>query len=168
MKHKIICLKNSILKNFTTGYSLIELLVVIAIMAIIGTVSIASFTKFNDRQVVEGATSDVASVYNLARQRALSQIKPTQCLAAQSLRGFQVQLNTLSGTYQLNALCGNANFTLTQKTLPTGVTFASTSPTNVIFNVPSATVSTQGVVTINGYGKTKTITINTSGILSVQ
>jgi prepilin-type N-terminal cleavage/methylation domain-containing protein len=150
------------------GYSLIELLVVIAIMGVIGTVSIASFTKFNDVQVIEGAASDVSSMYNLGRQRALSQIKPTQCTVTQSLKGYQVVLNTLSGSYQLNALCGASNFTLIQKKLPTGVTFAGTSPTTVTFLVPSATVSNTGTITLNGYGKTKRVVISPVGTISEQ
>jgi len=156
------------LSLFFKGYSLVELLVVISILGVIGTVSIASFVKFNDRQVVEGAVADVSSFYNLARQRALSQIRPTQCLANQSLRGYQVVLNTLSGSYQLNGLCGNSNYTISQKTLPTGVTFATTSPTSITFTVPAGVPTGSGIVTINGYGKTKTITINSSGIISLQ
>jgi prepilin-type N-terminal cleavage/methylation domain-containing protein len=150
------------------GYSLIELLVVIAILGIIGVVSIASFVKFNDRQITQASASDVAGFYNLARQRALSQIKPSQCTAAQSLRGYQVVLDTLTGSYQLNGLCGAASYTLAQKTLPSGVTFANTSPTTIMFTVPGGVPMTAGIVTINGNGKTQTITISSSGTISLQ
>jgi type II secretory pathway pseudopilin PulG len=162
--------KKKYLKNLSSqmGYSLIELLVIISIMGVISTVSIASFVTFTNTQSLDGAASDVANYYTLARQRSLSQIKPSQCTAAESLNGYKVVINTVASTYQFSGMCGASVYIIGQKKLPPNITFANTSPPNVIFNVPNANVDTQKTITINGFGKTKKIIIDSSGSISQQ
>lgn len=150
------------------GFSLIELLVVISILALISVAGVASFVSFNNRQVIDGAVSDVANFYILGRQRALSQVRPEQCASTDSLRGYQVVVSTSQQTYQLNGLCGNNSYVVSQKTLPPNVSFDNTSPTSVVFNVPSANTASQATVTINGYGKSNRIIIESSGAISVR
>lgn len=150
------------------GYTLIELIVVISLIGIITTIGIASFVSFSNSQAVESATSDVSNAYITARQRALAQIKPPQCTAAQSLRGYQVTLNTVTRTYTVQALCGAAIVHLSSKTLPPQVNFVAGSPLITVFRVPNAIVGTPGIVQISGYGITKSIRIDGNGSISVS
>jgi prepilin-type N-terminal cleavage/methylation domain-containing protein len=162
--------KKKHLRNLSSrrGYTFIELLVAISIMGIISTVGIASFVNYNDKQVMEGTASDVANFYILARQRAISQVKPDQCSTTDSLSGYRVVLNTSTSTYQLSVVCGASSYIVEQKKLPSNVTFVTTSPTTVFFNVPNANVDTQKTVSIYGYGKTKKVVIDPSGSISLK
>lgn len=150
------------------GYSFIELLVVFSIMGIIGAIGMASFVSFGNAQAVDGAASEISNSLTIARQRALSQIKPSTCTAVQTLAGYRVALNIAAGTYRVEAVCGALTVPVSTKNLPPQVSFDPGSTPTVFFNVPNGTAAAPGAITINGFGKTKQITVTSEGIISEQ
>jgi len=148
------------------GFTLIELIFVFSIIALLTISSIASFTAFNKAQVLQGAATDVGTMFNTAKSRALSQVKPTSC-GTQTLLGYRVTITIATAQYQLSVVCGTNTYIVETKTLPSGVTFVAGSATQVTFSVSDGTVLTPGTVTINGNGSTKTITISKTGNISL-
>lgn len=150
------------------GYSFIELLVVFSIIGILSTIGIASFVNFNNSKSLDGAASDVSNTLTLARQRALSQIKPTSCNANQSLGGYEVRFSTAASTYEIYALCASNRTQISSKKLPPGVTFDPTTPSTILFIVPNATIDRTATARINGFGKNKRVIVDPSGTISVR
>jgi len=148
------------------GFTLIELVFVFSIIALLTISSIASFTAFNKAQVFQGAVTDVGTMFNTAKSRAISQVKPTAC-GTQTLRGYRVTITIATSQYQLAVVCGTNTYVIETKRLPSGVTFVSGSVTQTTFGVYDAIVTTPGTVTMNGNGSNKTITISKTGNISL-
>lgn len=139
------------------GFTLIELLVVISIMVVLSVMGIAGFISYSRNQVIVTATQEVASLLNVAKSRAQSQVRPDICVAAQALRGYAVQLNKVDDNeynYHLHVLCGDKTDGTTPKdcddivqdniigdkiTLPPGIVVSEQC---VMFQVLSGAVTT--------------------------
>jgi prepilin-type N-terminal cleavage/methylation domain-containing protein len=154
------------------GFTLIELMVVLSITAVLGTLGIAGFTTYNQIQVLQAATSDVVSVLNLAKSRSQSQIKPSAlCSSSGSLDGYKVEILTPKN-YTLFLRCKELGSSVDRrvneetKALPTDLNFASS--VSFFFPVQIGGVQTAGQIVISGYGRSKTITVNSLGGVSVQ
>jgi len=159
------------------GFTLIELLIVISITALLGVSAIAGFSSYNSVQALQTSASNVVAMLNLARSRAQSQIKPSGC--ASNLNGYRVVIST-SGEYVLYVSCsgtndqsGDTKITEEYKQLPSGVTFSAGSSLFLFFpaqtgGVQGSTGSSPWYIVINSSGKTRTITINALGGISVS
>jgi prepilin-type N-terminal cleavage/methylation domain-containing protein len=174
------------------GFTLIELLVVIAMMAILTSLGIASYASYNGSQVVQTAAADVANMLNTAKSQSISQVKPEDC-GENSLSGYEVDIDSASQQYNLIALCpppvdpdidpfaspsadetatpsGNIDgkIIVVTKPLPPQISFDPASIQNVSFAISTGTVTQGGTITISGYGKTKTISVNDTGQITIN
>lgn len=149
-----------------SGFTLIELLVVFTIMAMLSSVSIASYVTYNNNQTFTTSVQTVMSMLNNAKSESLSGIVPSQCVNEQ-FTGYQVAL-TPPSNYELDALCEGNTYAITKSVLPTGVTFSSSSTLKVIFQPLNGEVQNQSVIIVSGYGQSNTITISQEGIVSVS
>lgn len=147
------------------GFTLIELIVVISVAAVISVIGIAAFVSYNQTQLLNTAASDIANMFNLAKSRAASGVKPTTCSSSQSLNGYQILINITNRTYELNAICSPAASLIVRNTLPNPIIFSSADPTTYLFQVLTGGLSANGARTIvlSGFGKTKTITVDSLG-----
>jgi len=148
------------------GFTLFELLVVFAIVAIVTSLGIASYNAYNSNQTVQSSASDVATMLATAKSRALSQVIPPSC-ATNPVTGYQVDVAVGTQDYTLSAIC-NGKQVLTTNNLAPNVTFGVGSTTSVLFNISDGTVASTATIIINGYGKTKTITISPTGNITVN
>ncbi|MGH7204158.1 MAG: pilus assembly FimT family protein [Candidatus Levyibacteriota bacterium] len=87
------------------GFTLIELLVVIAMMAVLTSLGVASYSSYNNAQVIQTAGSDVVNMLNTAKSQAISQVKPADC-KDNPLSGYQVTIDSVQQQYTLSAVCG--------------------------------------------------------------
>lgn len=167
--HKMLRLK--LIHNSEKGFSLLEMIIVLSVLTILATIGIASFSSGSKTASMETASSDVVSVFQLARSRAISQVKPDDVMVCNGeLLGYEVDIDTNTNEYALKVACGsreNSNV-IVNKVLPNNVTFNSSSQTSFFFPILTGNVEGSGVVTINGYGMTRSITIDTVGGITLN
>lgn len=160
------------------GFTLIELVVAFSIIAVLSTIGVAAFLNYSRSQTLQQATNDLITTLNVAKSKAIAQIKPNdaRCLPDKVLSGYKVVLNT--GQYTLYAVCGNGvNVPIPPATdttpitakLPKGVSFDSsmTLPMTITFGVLTGGVVGSGSIILDGVGVTtgKTITITKGGLI---
>jgi prepilin-type N-terminal cleavage/methylation domain-containing protein len=173
--HKMIRIKQ--IRNCEKGFSLLEMIVVLSVLTILSTIGIASFSSGSKRATVETATNELISTLQLARSRAISQVKPENLMKCNGeLRGYKVEIN-ISGNrneYDLAVVCEvppnppTTNSILT-KTLPNNVTFNDgTTQTSFFFPILTGSVEGSGVVSVTGYDITKSISVDTVGGITIK
>lgn len=174
IKDKILKIHHSsFIIRKSAGFTLIELMVVLSITAVLGTAGIAGFVTYNQIQSLQSAANEVASTLNVARSRALSQVKlGASCTAgSQILEGYSVDISVSEKSYTLNSRCSAVSSVLEKKTLPENITFKNppdTSPTSFFFPVLLSGVQSPGQIVVSGFGREKTIKINSLGGIVVQ
>ncbi len=163
------------LSHHVRGFTLIELLVVFSIIAIISTVTLASFSDFNKTSAAKQTGAQLASFFNDAKSRSLSQVKPSSCSG--SLGGYVVDICITAGTgctnadsYKMSVICSGVKTELLVKKLPSNMHFSSsgTTSTSYRFNLLTGGVTGAGTVVITGNGSTQTITVNQIGSITYQ
>lgn len=111
---------------FYSGYTLIELLIGIAILMLVTGAGIASFTKLNERETVEGAAKLVELAIRDAQKQAVARVKPPGfCIGSNTLVAYRVSLGTVDiNKYQITAVCSDASiWSEGLVTLPSGPVF---------------------------------------------
>lgn len=159
------------------GFTLIELLIVFSVSAILAVLGIASFVSYNQSQTLNGAASELATVLNTARSRAMSQVKPS-CTGA--LDGYKVgfcKANSVNPPcldtnydYALYAVCNSTLVSpaIVSKNLPSNISFAAGIPSSFYFRVVSGGIDgTGGTIRIIGSGHQKCITVSDTGIIQI-
>lgn len=163
------------------GFTLIELLIVFTITGLVSAISIAGFVGFNQSQTLSVAASDLANMLNLAKSRALSQVKIGTCASAgQTLEGYTVDINIRrigrNNRYVLSILCSGSIYNVERRTLPAGITFKdpldSSSPRTTslsyFFPVIRGGVVGSGQIVLLGFSRTKIVSVSSSGGVTVQ
>lgn len=151
------------------GFTLLEIILVFSLIGLLTATGMASFFSYSQNQGYTSAVSDVEDLLQFARARALSQVKPVDC-GTEAVRSYNVSFTPSGTTYQLIVVCGNSTeHELQTKELPDKVTF-DPGTTPVISFATSTGIATPApsTVIILGYDKTKTITVNSAGIISLQ
>ena len=151
-----------------SGYTLIEILIVFSVIAILTSLTLASFYTFTTMQSNTSGINDFIALLQTAKSNALSQVKPTPQCDNQTLNGYQVMI-TLPDKYELDAVCNNTAQRISNiMQLPSQVTFDNNSSQLVLFNILNGTVSSPATFTLLVNGKDHTVTVNSSGTISGQ
>ncbi|MFH1187170.1 MAG: prepilin-type N-terminal cleavage/methylation domain-containing protein [Candidatus Levyibacteriota bacterium] len=152
------------------GFTMIELIIVISVIAAISVIGIAAFAGRGRIAEVDAATSDVASFLQLARSRAISQVKPQDPIVCSgTLRGYRVIIDQSTGNYELEVVCESSISKISGKTLPTNLIFDSdTTSTSFLFPILTHGVEGAGIISITGYNNQKTITVDSVGGISIK
>lgn len=154
------------IKYQISGFTLIELLVVFAVIGVVSSLGFASFSSFNNQQTLQSGASDVKAMLHVARTRALSQVKPQQCIN-KILSGYQVAINTSSYQYSLNVVC-DTTYTLETKKLPRDISFRSDSAGIVFFPILTGNPTSSSMIILQGYGKNHVIRVDTVGTIMMS
>lgn len=150
------------------GFTLIELMVVLSVTAVLGTLGIAGFTTYNQIQILQAATSDVASVLNLAKSRAQSQVKfSALCSSSETLDGYKVEI-LAPKNYSLYLRCSGNDKQVGEETKVLSSNVSFNANVSFFFPVRTGGVQTAGQIVISGYDRSKTILVNSLGGVSVQ
>lgn len=171
------------LRRHSAGFTLIEIIVVISILTVLSVVGIAAFASYSRAQALNAAAGDLAVMLNLAKSRAYSQIKPSQCLdALGSLDGYEVRIcggapscvTVTSGVdFELDARCGGSVQSPSISTATfSNLTFSSPIQPSVysfFFPVLKGGVVGNGTITIsNTFGETREVTVDESGNIRIE
>jgi len=126
------------------GFTLVELMVVVSITAVLGALGLAGFANYNKTQTLQASSSEVAGMLNLAKSRAQSQIKPSECSG--DLESYVVKIVT-PNKYSLFFHCTDNEIEMQAKTLPPSLGFES--DVNLTFPVLIGGVKQAGQITIS-------------------
>jgi prepilin-type N-terminal cleavage/methylation domain-containing protein len=148
------------------GFTLIELIAVFAVLGIVSSFGIASFSSFNNQQILQSGASDIKNMLQVARTRAFSQVKPQQC-ADETLSGYQVAINTVTSQYSLIVVCDTA-YVLETKKLSSDITFRSDSTGTIFFQVLTGNPSLPASIILTGYGKSAVIQVDAAGTVRLE
>ena len=178
MKSPRSILQSLILKN--RGFTLVELIVVFSMVSILAGMGLVSFSSYSQKQIIVQAARDLGQTINLARNDAISFIRPSSCSSGSALQSYTVNFCYLGNPsctsgftngYELRADCQPQY--VYQKKLPTGVSFDGTIPngTTLCQNVSFKTVNPQvtGVpcsINLKYFNRILLITINSGGYVS--
>lgn len=153
-------------KIFEKAFTLVELLIVVSIIGTLTAMGLASYSSYNAGQIVKSSETNVATMLNAANSEAISQVVPSSC-GTNVLTGYQVDITVGGQQYTLSAMCGTKQVAATNK-LPAQLSFASGSTPSIFFNVSSGIIANTATVNVTGYGVTKTVTVSTTGIVSMN
>lgn len=148
------------------GFTLIEILVIFLVGSIVVSIGVNSVTSYNNSQIFKQSLTNIVSLLNNTKSRAISQVKPSQC-GINTLVGFEVEIDIAGSSYRQNALCGASKILLSEKKLSTGVSFVSGSSDRIIYNVGRGTVSSPGSINVSGFGKASMIEVDTVGVVKI-
>ena len=171
--------KTAFLNLYDKGFTLIELIVVFSVIAIISTIGVAAFVGYSKTQTLNQAAYDLSTTLNTAKSKASSQVKPSvsQCNGSNVLNGYSVTLNLIANpnSYSLVVVCSGGPSTISTTPLPPGTAFNNGSgtppttipgsPPTVFFPIFTSAVTGTGNIVISGFSQTKTISINSSGVI---
>ncbi len=111
--------KINISSTRTQGFTFVEMLVVITIMLIIAGGGIASFVRFNDKQQVQVAVSELQALMHSAQVKARVGEDASRCRTdfsqVLSLRSYRVEVQANSNVATLYAVCTNDKFAPTDE-----------------------------------------------------
>ena len=158
------------------GFTLIEILLAMSIVLLIASGSFIGFKSFNQQQALSSTWDTLRNNFNEARSNAASQVIRTSVCNSpgQTLVGHQ--LNFYTNSYDLVEVCQNAGGAepaplplIKTIPLPPGITFNPVpNPAFIRFVVLTggiSGVSNRTVTITNTQGNTRSITVNTVGVI---
>jgi len=158
--------KNNYSFPIQEGFTLIEILIVLSLIGLLTSLGMASYSSYNATQIVASNASNVETLLTEAHSQAISQVIPASC-GSNTLSGYEVDVTLNGQIYTLSAVCGSKQL-ISTNTLPPQVTFANGSTASVVFNAETGIISNPSAIIITGYGQTHTVSINTTGDVSMN
>lgn len=168
MRTRMINHKSSIINRKSQfGFTFIELIIVLSVTAIISVIGIVSFVSYNQTQALNTAAEDIVSMFNLAKSRAASGVKPsTAPCSVETLNGYQISISIVNKTYRLDAVCSSGTSLILTSTLPNTDQISFSNPTDMTFFYAVLTggfTKSSDTIDLTGFNKSKTITIDSLG-----
>jgi prepilin-type N-terminal cleavage/methylation domain-containing protein len=147
------------------GFTLIEILVVIVIMAILVTIVLSVFPKFNKSQALDKDAETIVQILRQARSQTLSSKNATQY----GVHFGSSAATLFSGSTYSSSASDNQVFTLQTSDLivSTGLTGGGS---DVIFIRLSGETSQYGTITVSSptLSTTRTVTIYKTGVIQYK
>jgi prepilin-type N-terminal cleavage/methylation domain-containing protein len=140
--------------NTQRGFSLAELLIAISLTAVIAGMAMLHMPEFYQRFELSDAARQVASDLMRVRVKAIGESQPYKIVFAST--GYQVMVSGVSGYTNDGP----------SVSLPNGTTFGSV-PTTLNFN-PVGTLPNAASVTVSTGSRSKTVSINELGRVTIQ
>ncbi|HPS21418.1 MAG TPA: prepilin-type N-terminal cleavage/methylation domain-containing protein [Candidatus Paceibacterota bacterium] len=145
------------------GISVIEMLVVVAVIGILLAVVLPQFSGVKNAQVLNSAAQDVVSTLNKARSQTLASLDSSEY-------GVHFQSDKIvlfKGTSYSSSSSNNEDVNMISPATISNINFTG-SATNIYFSRLTGSPSASGTATISVGEKTKTITVSSTGIVSLN
>lgn len=145
------------------GFTIIELLITISVMALLFGIGAAKYISFNQGQIIKQAAQKLRSDLRVAASRAITGEKDN-CTGV--FDGYLVNIN--SSNYTIKSQCsivpgpGNTYGTTTT-TVSVSPLVLSPAATTIFFKALGQGVNAAASITLSGFSKTETVTVNLSG-----
>ena|SRR6185503_3107245 len=147
-------------KRATRGRSLIEVLTAMSLFAIIMAMAVPNFSGLRSPYLLRQTSQQIAAEFSKARMRAI----------ARNAR-YRLTYNSTSKTYQLEREITSGSNTWTSESVNSVSTLVSLSGvgTPPIFDTRGMLNSAVSIgVSVQGYSKTRTVTINVLGQVTIS
>lgn len=153
------CSKNP---SSNLGFTLIELLIILSLIALLFTLGMAQYNRFNRSQSLTKAKDELISNLRLAQGKSLAGEKPDQC-GDETLLGHQLEFAN-NQSYKIVAVCGSEPYPEVKQTVTFPEGIIKTSAKNIVFfKILSQGVESEVTITLSGFGETRDIIITTAG-----
>ncbi len=152
------------MKKSCSGFSLVELLITLSIIALLFSLGLTQYNRFNRRQVLIRAKDNLVSELRLTQAKSLAAEKPDDC-GVNPLVGHKLEF-TSNQSYQIVAVCGGVLSVVKDgMSLPIGV-IKDSGPDEILFKVLSQGIDIDGeqqIIITDDFGQSQTVTINNVG-----
>ncbi|KKS04990.1 MAG: hypothetical protein UU58_C0002G0002 [Candidatus Nomurabacteria bacterium GW2011_GWA2_41_25] len=151
------------INRYKQGITVIELLIVIAVLGIIFSIIIPQFSKTRELQVLKSAVSDVMSSLNKAQSRTLASVDS-------SSYGVHFQVDKViifKGIIFVADASDNETINIISPATISTIALAG-GGANLFFNRLSGAPSVTGSIVVSSTNFIKTITISSTGTVSVD
>ncbi|KKS23144.1 MAG: hypothetical protein UU82_C0039G0007 [Candidatus Nomurabacteria bacterium GW2011_GWC2_41_8] len=151
------------INRYKQGITVIELLIVIAVLGIIFSIIIPQFSKTRELQVLKSAVSDVMSSLNKAQSRTLASVDS-------SSYGVHFQADKViifKGIIFVADVSDNETINIISPATISTIALAG-GGANLFFNRLSGAPSVTGSIVVSSTNFIKTITISSTGTVSVD
>ena len=151
------------INRYKQGITVIELLIVIAVLGIIFSIIIPQFSKTRELQVLKSAVSDVMSSLNKAQSRTLASVDS-------SSYGVHFQVDKViifKGIIFVADVSDNETINIISPATISTIALAG-GGANLFFNRLSGAPSVTGSIVVSSTNFIKTITISSTGTVSVD
>jgi type IV fimbrial biogenesis protein FimT len=145
--------------NDQKGFTIPEMLIVLILIAIVAGIGYGAFSRMSINANLRTAARDIASDFQLARQRAMAEGTP-----------LTITFNDDDHTYTVPQ-AGGGTLTKTLASYGGGVNFTNVNLSgskNIVFQPRGTTLQWGNVGLQNLRGSTATITVNSTGRANVQ
>ena len=147
------------MKKSCSGFTVVELLIILSLIALLFTLGIAQYNRFNRAQSLNRAKDELVSNLRLTQGKAMAGEKPEVC--TETLSGHKLKF-TDNQNYKIVAVCGEEVDIKTDVVLPAGV-IKQAGPDEIFFRVLSQGIESDISLILSGFDEEKTITVNTAG-----
>lgn len=138
------------------GFSFMEVMIAMALIAIIYAIAVPRFSQLRGPYAARTGATQVASAFQAARMRAIA-----------TNTSVRLTYNSSSQTYTMDRqLSGGGWVTDVRNQLPTGVSLSGISGTPTFGR--TGILNANQTITVNAYGKTRTVTVNVLGQTTVS
>lgn len=157
------------------GFTLIEIIVVFSVIGILSGVGITSYVSYSRSSQLTQEASNLVEALTLAKSRALSQVKPKECVGSQALSGYKFKISAAE-EYEVWGVCkaGSAEFeypTMKDELSMPVVFSESTSVEDVFFPIlkGGAIINngalSEGEIIIEAYGQERCVKVAKAGAI---
>lgn len=146
------------MRKSCSGFTVVELLIILSLIALLFTLGVAQYNRFNRSQSLNRAKDELISNLRLAQGKAMAGEKPDACTEA--LSGHKLKF-TDNQNYKIVAVCGE-EIEVKAIALPDGVEKKS-GTAEIFFRVLNQGIESDVSLTLADFDEEKTITVNTAG-----
>ncbi len=150
-------------KNLQSGFTATEILIVLFIIAVLAAIVLPQFNEMRKREVLKGGANDIVTALTRARSQTLSSLESSEY----GVHFESDHVIIFKGTTYSASSPDNETINIVSPATISAITLTG-GGSDVYFRRLTGMPTTSGTVTISNTVSTKTITISSTGAVSVK